>query len=187
VFGFDRNRAPHLFKVSERGVTEDRRSIGFVAIGSGGAAADHHMMFHEYKTSLPLRTAMYHVCAAKFFAERASLGEATHVVCLMNDGRLLTTDERVIREIWDTKGKPRIPDGAWDRLPEFTDIEGGVKPSDQVIRVHPNVMSSKVGDWISAALKGVEAKGAVGNLTPSVSSSLEDPGATRSERSNDEK
>lgn len=170
VFGFDKDLNPHIFRVHDRGVVVDRKVTGFAAIGSGDVAAEHYMMFHEYKTRLPLRTATYYVCAAKFFAERASLGEATHVVCLMNDGRLLTTDEKAIRTIWEGDGKPKIPDGVWDRLPAFTDIEGGVKPSDQVVRLEPVVPSSsvKVGDWISAALQSGNIGFNSGPVTPLV-------------------
>lgn len=131
VFGFDEKRTPHIFRVYSRGQIDDCGAFGFWAIGSGDTAAVHHMFFHEYNTGLPLRTAAYHACAAKYFAERASLGKRTYVVCLMKDGRLIGIDEARIRKFWKDN-RPRIPEGVWDQLPPFVNVEGEVRPSDDV-------------------------------------------------------
>jgi hypothetical protein len=153
VFGFDEQRLPHIFRVHRGGLVQDCRLCGFWAIGSGDVAAVHHMMFQEYKTTLPLRTAAYYVCAAKFFAERASLGLSTHVVCLMRDGRLIGIDVKAIRKLWQLSGRARVPRDVWDRLPAFHDVEGGIKS----------------GDDVNVAVHGVEAKTKVGTLTAVVS------------------
>ena len=185
VFGFDEKRKPHIFRVHKGGLVEDYRSIGFWAIGSGDVAAVHHMLFHGYNSALPLRTAAYHACAAKYFAERANLGERTHVVCLMKDGRIIGIDEKAIRKLWQRSGRPRIPKNVWNRLPPFHDIEGRVRPSDDkpdlprpsgtFVPVFKPGESIIVGDWITAAITGVEGTGAVGTLTPSVSETPPDP------------
>lgn len=111
------------------------------------------MFFHEYSTALPLRTTAYYVCAAKYFAERASLGERTYVVCLMKDGRLIGIDEKQIRKLWQRSGRSRVPRNVWDRLPAYYDLEGGVKPSDDVKIVMPPGRITVVGDWISSAIR----------------------------------
>lgn len=154
VFGFDERkpRQPHIFRVHRRGLIQDCRSVGFWAIGSGDAAAVHHMMFHDYSTTLPLRTAAYYVCASKFFAERASLGQSTHVVCLMKDGRLIGIDVKAIRKLWQQSGRPRIPRNVWDRLPAFHDLEGGVKPSDDIKIAIPVGSLTITGGWISPTI-----------------------------------
>lgn len=159
VFGFDEKRKPHLFRVHKGGQIEDCRAIGFWAIGSGDVAAVHHMFFLEYNTGLPLRTTAYYACAAKYFAERASLGERTHVVCLMKDGRLIGIDEKKIRKLWHSSGRARVPRNVWDRLPAFYDIEGKVKPSDDVKIVIPAGQITVVGDWISSAIRVGEISG----------------------------
>jgi 20S proteasome alpha/beta subunit len=130
VFGFDEKRVPHIFHVQKRGIVQDCRLFGFWAIGSGDTAAVHHMLFHEYNTQLPLRTAAYYACAAKFFAERANLGENTHVVCLMNDGRIIGIDVKKIRKLWQRGGRARIP--KWERLPPYYEIDGPIKGSDDM-------------------------------------------------------
>lgn len=156
VFGFDEKRTPHLFRVLKGGLIDDCRAIGFWAIGSGDAAAVHHMFFHEFSTALPLRTTAYYACAAKYFAERASLGERTHVACLMKDGRIIGIDEKQIRKLWQRSGRSRVPRNVWDRLPAFHDIEGKVKPSDDVkipaVTV-PRPDGTLSGDWITSAIR----------------------------------
>lgn len=153
VFGFDEKRNPHLFRVHRGGQIEDCRAIGFWAIGSGDAAAVHHMFFHEFSTTLPLRTAAYYACAAKYFAERASLGQRqrTYVRCLMKDGRWIGIDEEKIRQVWEQSGRSRVPANIWDQLPAFHPLDGkGVVPEDVTIPVGTVTV---VGDWISSALR----------------------------------
>jgi hypothetical protein len=151
VFGFDAERKGHLFRVHKGGLAEDCRAIGFWAIGSGDAAAVHHMFFHEYSISVRKRTAAYHVCAAKYFAERANLGERTHVTCLMNDGQMLRVDEQQIRALWQSEGRSRIPDDVWSRLPTFVDAEG--KSSDDIRISPPTGQTMIAGEWISSAIR----------------------------------
>jgi len=107
----------------------------------------------EYSTALPLRTTAYYACAAKYFAERASLGERTHVVCLMKDGRLIGIDEKQIRKLWQSSGRSRVPRNVWDRLPAYYDLDGKVKPSDDVKIPIPPGQTTNVGDWISSAIR----------------------------------
>jgi hypothetical protein len=76
------------------------------------------------------RSGSYYACAAKFFAERANLGENTHVVCLMNDGRIIGIDVKKIRKLWQRGGRARIP--KWERLPPYYEIDGPIKGSDDM-------------------------------------------------------
>jgi hypothetical protein len=124
VTGFDEQRRPHIFHVKERGIVDDHRRTGFWAIGSGEYAAISALVFHEYRTTLPVADAAYYVCMAKFMAERAELGEETDVGYLAPDGSVYSIDPAPIRQLWKDEGMPTIPAKLAERMPPFTLLPG---------------------------------------------------------------
>lgn len=117
VFGFDSLKKPHIFTIGKRGLPESYNHLGFWAIGSGADAAVNSLFFHDYSRAMPVYEVAYHVCAAKFIAERAELSKVTHAFILRPDGYVTGVNDVVVRELWEREGKPRTP----------TDLEGSVK------------------------------------------------------------
>lgn len=119
VAGFDLFGLPHIFEVSENkdgGVTDHvYDNVGLCAIGSGQYIAEtilhslgqtYHLDFHQ---------TIFNVCAAKFMAEKASgVGKATWVYCKKRGSSVFAHASGMvekIREEWDKKGCPRVPEG----------------------------------------------------------------------------
>ena len=136
VFGFDSKCDPHLVHVQERAEPKAKNVMGFWAIGSGDISAWNSLFFHNYQKELPLRSAAYYLCAAKFVSEGAGLGPGTDVACLMKDGRLIGIDVAAIRRLWAKSGRPKIPKNLWNRMPPYKPIEGRLKTSDDRPPIH---------------------------------------------------
>jgi 20S proteasome alpha/beta subunit len=125
VVGFEPKGAPRLIHVSDRGVCRQEEHAGFHAIGMGDVIALGSLCTH-YDQIKDVTELIYRVSEAKFLAESAlGVGKRTVVMVLRHDGthRWLDPDQvEHLRIIWNTEGRPPIPDTAV----EF--IRGGLKP-----------------------------------------------------------
>lgn len=110
VCGFDDRQMPHVFGITEGGEDLNFQRSGLGAIGSGGIVAQHMLLFHKYSRAWTANVAVYHLCAAKFMAERAQLGRKTHASLLRaRDEWLTEIDTKQIRTLWEQEGYPRPP------------------------------------------------------------------------------
>jgi hypothetical protein len=132
VFGFDRERNPHIFVVSDHG-TSYSDVPGFAAIGTGSYSALSTLYFHAFKTRMTIPHALYHACEAKFTSESAQgVGHSTWVLVLEADGSvraLIEPQIDEIRDLWDRQGKPRLPKRAIAKVSELY--------SEAELLVHP--------------------------------------------------
>jgi len=115
VCGFDKDRNPHIFTVSNPGVAVEHSTPGFWAIGSGATSALSTLFFHRFIPGIQLARGIYHVCEAKFMAESAlGVGSRTSVLIIHNSGDLELMDSRLVEEIknaWKREGKATVPSG----------------------------------------------------------------------------
>jgi ATP-dependent protease HslVU (ClpYQ) peptidase subunit len=138
VAGYDAKGNPHIFSVTDPGRVENHNVTGFWAIGSGQNAALASLFFHSYNRRMPLQEALYHVCAAKFMAEKASdVGETTSVLILsasVNDSsgalRMDVSEFQsveAVKKIWKSEGRPRIPRNLHARMQEILSVQGATQ------------------------------------------------------------
>ena len=115
ICGFDKDKNPHIFTVSNPGIATEHSPPGFYAIGSGEFSALSTLVFHRFKSGMQLARGIYHVCEAKFMAESAvGVGSPTNALIIHNSGDLELVDSRLIEEIkdaWTLEGKARVPSG----------------------------------------------------------------------------
>ena len=119
VAGFDLAGLPHIFEVSENkdgGVTDHvYDNVGFCAIGSGQYIAETILCSLGQTTHRDFHQTLFNVCAAKFMAEKAiGVGKATCVYCKKRGSFAFAHASGMvekIREEWDKKGCPRVPEG----------------------------------------------------------------------------
>lgn len=127
VAGYDTNGGPHIFSINPPGKVENHDLTGFWAIGSGEYSALGSLFFQSYNKEFISERAVYHICEAKFMAERAAgVGPTSSILILNWDRSKETAREQVrvrellkvddIRQIWNTEGKPRIPDKLFERM-----------------------------------------------------------------------
>jgi hypothetical protein len=119
VFGFDGDGRSHILVISDQG--QGGFEIGnydsLAMIGSGCFMAESILFFHGYRDVDDVYEAIYLLCHAKFMAESADgVGRST-MVLLKQLGKepllLRAEDIEVIRDFWERKGKPRIPESAY--------------------------------------------------------------------------
>jgi hypothetical protein len=119
IAGFDLFGLPHIFEISENkdgGVTDHvYDNIGFAAIGSGKYIAETILYSLGQTTRRDFHQTIFNVCAAKFMAEKASdVGKPTWVYCKKRGSSAFAHASGMvekIREEWDKKGCPRVPEG----------------------------------------------------------------------------
>jgi hypothetical protein len=123
VCGFGQDGEPHIFTVSESGESQIYDRPGCWAIGSGQQSALSSLFFHSYNRLHDYKSAIYHVCEAKFMAETAiGVGKKTFLsMYRLHYPRLYTTESSIeeIRKAWETDGKPRVPHWIKDRIPQM--------------------------------------------------------------------
>jgi hypothetical protein len=118
--GFDDRDLPHIEVVPGRGSPRNFDRIGFCAMGSGEEVATHYIKVCGYARTWSARQAVYHLCAAKFFAESGYVGSGTRIVVMKDDRTLLTMATEPIRALWNAEGSPRVPDDVERKMPPFT-------------------------------------------------------------------
>ena len=111
--GFDDTKRPALLVCDDESGCRDFSRAGYVAIGSGQSQALASLAFHDYDSMCSLEQAVYHVCVAKFMAEKSvGVGKDTMVLCMNQEGQtkwIFRTAVRFIRTLWEQEGRPRIP------------------------------------------------------------------------------
>ena len=112
VCGFDEKNLPALLVCTDEGCRDYSRG-SYMAIGSGAHQALASLAFHEVDRLWDLDRAIYHVCVAKFMAEKSiGVGPETMVLCLNEDGKTKWIFKRhieLVRRLWKKKGRPRDP------------------------------------------------------------------------------
>jgi len=127
VAGYDAAGGAHIFSISPPGKVENHDLTGFWAIGSGQYSALSSLFFHSYNKKVLTEQAVYHVCEAKFMAERAAGVGLTSSILILDwalsreAGReqvrvreLKAADE--VKQIWSADGKPRVPEKLHERM-----------------------------------------------------------------------
>jgi hypothetical protein len=112
VWGFDKDRTPHIFTVSEDGEDVILDRPGFGAIGSGGYAADAILYYLNQARSCYFNDTLFNVCAAKFTAERSGAGRDTSLFARKYGTVAFSRNFTLIdnlREAWELYGAPRVP------------------------------------------------------------------------------
>jgi hypothetical protein len=135
VFGFDKNRLPSLFIVSNP--TDDHPSFvthcavpGFACIGSGGYISESILHGFEQFAGDSSEKTVYQLCCAKFTAESATdVGDVTYVKIFYPDGstkRLsgIPIDQK-LRAEWELHVRPKVRD---EGLKELAKDIATVKP-----------------------------------------------------------
>jgi hypothetical protein len=118
--GFDERGLPHIVQLPAQQTLVNCDRWGYGALGSGASIAEHHLSVCGYSRALSARAAVYHLCAAKFFAESGFVGPTTRIAVLMKDQRLLTMDDEPVRALWSREGRPCIPKNLESKLPQFS-------------------------------------------------------------------
>jgi hypothetical protein len=113
VFGFDGSGRAHIFTVSNPGVITYHDNEGFWAIGSGQQIAITALMFHQYNQLCPMPWSIYHVCEAKFMAEKApGVGKESFVIVMNQKSGFRwypASHVAAIRDVWEKFGRPSRP------------------------------------------------------------------------------
>jgi proteasome subunit B (beta)-like protein len=115
VVGFDEEKRPHIFELSEAGVISNFDHIGFHAIGEGQAIALGTLYPKtNVRYLLDESYLVYYACSAKFAAENApSVGDETTCVVIGPPPRMYfnifpkTLAE--LKTIWTNEGQPPVP------------------------------------------------------------------------------
>jgi len=142
--GYDVKGLPHIFSVSHPGKVENHDVTGFWAIGSGQYSALGSLYFHSYNKRISPQEALFHVCEAKFMAERASgVGPASSVLCIGPEGRgeigvQEIIDLKEIRKIWEKEARPRMPKKLRDRMAIIIGTQGVTQRAFLGIRRPPS-------------------------------------------------
>src|SRR5580658_6135637 len=121
VFGFDEQSKAHVFGVSDPdGKITNYDIPGFHSIGTGSWLADAMLYFYGQQIITPATRTIFHALAGKFMAEPASdVGEKTNVWVFTSAGKAIPLDDRPIREMWESEGKPRIPHNCDERISQL--------------------------------------------------------------------
>lgn len=123
VYGFDRNGDGHIFSIRDPGEIKYRDRSGLWAIGTGKYRALSSLFFHSCSFLMPAELMVYHVCEAKFMCKGApGVGDHTFVTLLRHNHTekyFFPQELEAIREAWESKGKPRIPDGITQQISEM--------------------------------------------------------------------
>jgi hypothetical protein len=111
--GFDNTKRPVLLVCDDEAGCRDFSRASYVAIGSGQSQALASLAFHDYDSMCSLEQAIYHVCVAKFMAEKSiGVGKDTMVLCMNQAGQtkwIFKSAITYIRALWEQDGRPRIP------------------------------------------------------------------------------
>jgi hypothetical protein len=123
VFGFDDNKIPHIFVVTNPGIVNVYDKPGFWAIGSGASAALSMLFYRGQNEDTEMEKALYHACEAKFMAETASdVGIETQFFISKHGHDTMShksTLLEVIRREWEKQGKPKFPRNVIKRIKEL--------------------------------------------------------------------
>jgi len=143
VAGFDQNGVGNIFTVSNPGISRNRTSVGYWAIGSGAYTALSAMLFHSVNWQDSAASVMYHVLEAKFMAESADgVGKHTLLNISGADGPPTALTEagiENIRKVWAQSGRPRVPPGVLEGiekgLEQLPDIQSARKRCAEMIKL----------------------------------------------------
>jgi hypothetical protein len=117
--GFDDRGLGHVVLLPAQQGPLNCDRIGYGAIGSGCEVAEHYLAVCKYATDLEDFEAVYHLCAAKFFAESGAIGPGTRIALLKKDGTRLMMDWEPVRKLWDHEGRPKVPSSLRARMPAW--------------------------------------------------------------------
>ena len=125
VYGFDENRQAHISAVRNPGVVTYHDNEAFWAIGSGQQIAITALMFHEYNKMFPMAWSIYHVCEAKFMAEKApGVGKETFILVMNKKNGFAwypAKEVDTVREFWYRFGRPSRPPQAIEAIQKLID------------------------------------------------------------------
>lgn len=136
-------------------------SLGWAVIGSGAVVASSVLnQLAQHRTS-PLEDTLYAVAAAKFAAEKSPrVGQSTLSMSVSwkklpdqtSRYRLDDTDIKVLRQLWEDHGKPRIPAVVAIELKQTIEKAGSEISTRSTIRDLQNLMkkSSKTSSTSSS-------------------------------------
>jgi len=123
ITGFDSQKRPHIFNVTEEGKDGVYNKPGYYCIGTGKWAAETILYTLGQSVDLNLYQTIFNVCAAKFMAEKSSdVGKATYLYARKPGSNVFTQVSGMIETIrgaWENDGCPRIPEGI---IKALTDI-----------------------------------------------------------------
>ena len=75
------------------------------------------LYFYGQQIITPATLGIYHALAGKFMSESASdVGEKTNVWVFTSTGKAIPIDDRPIREMWESEGKPSIPHNCDEKI-----------------------------------------------------------------------
>lgn len=113
VFGFDKKKHAHIFTIRNPGVLAFHDNEAFWAIGSGQQIAVTSLMFHQYNQLFPMSASIYHICEAKFMAERApGIGKESFIFVYNKENGFVwypAKEVDKVRECWEKFGRPSRP------------------------------------------------------------------------------
>jgi 20S proteasome alpha/beta subunit len=114
--GFDKNKEPHLFVISERGKIQYCDSIGFAAIGSGQWRALVELSSYEFNRYMDMTETLYGILSAKYSAESADgVGDKTTIAFLragVKEIEQFPEEEEFDLKYNCWKGRPKVPKDA---------------------------------------------------------------------------
>jgi len=100
----------NIFSVNRDGV-HSHTNEQFYACGSGGYSAYFLLSFFDYQAHMNLAEAVYYVSAAKLHERTGGTDW---------NGYFLQPEQiRILRDIWESRGAPRMPDGAEEQIGEM--------------------------------------------------------------------
>lgn len=115
VCGFDNARDPVMFTVARKGMVQFWDKLGFGVIGSGSQMALSSFVMRGHNREGSLEQAIYNVCEAKFWAEKApGVGKHTTVLVIDQQQFLKPVPVEVVARIrgeWERDGRPSLSNG----------------------------------------------------------------------------
>jgi hypothetical protein len=112
VAGFDEKGVPEIFSITDPGIREFHRMLGFHAIGCGATLANASLM-SNFNGDAPIEHIIYRLAEAKFRAEKApGVGKNTVVTIHGKQGEIKVIspeDVEQVRSLWNSKGNPPVP------------------------------------------------------------------------------
>ncbi|MBX9829688.1 MAG: hypothetical protein K2Y27_32440 [Xanthobacteraceae bacterium] len=124
VYGYDSNKAPTIFEVSNPGYITDHDVLDYAVIGSGYYMATASLRRRPLKYHL--ESTIYRLLEAKFSAETASgVGKATTLLLMSSGGALSLVDDpsvERIRRIWSSAVNAPDPEDALDIIANLNGV-----------------------------------------------------------------
>jgi hypothetical protein len=150
--GFDKSKAPHIFRLGDPGDCDYYDKVGFWSIGSGQHAALSTLFAHQYNRTESLGTCVFKVLAAKYTAESAiGVGEDTHLMVSFSKSPWMSfvadKVEAKVKAQW--KRLPKIPKQA----PKLIDDE--LKHNAEFLKKAFDAVAAKRNAAAASAAMGV--------------------------------